>query len=138
MTVYFPFGRTVSELLCFRQDLKDYIISKKIASSGKFIKFEDLCMDFAKANAEYPWEFPNGKKLGAANAYRLAMYFLNGYCVVTHESGLRYGARIVPEFDESPEEVNEWCNVKEIILEGMKKKLRDELNVIKKKTVKTA
>jgi hypothetical protein len=135
MSSYLPFGRTVSELLAFRQDLKDYIDKKKAAAAGKFIKYEALCLSFAKANADYPWEFPQkeGKaprKLGAPNAYRLALYFLNGYCVITHEAGLRHGSRLVPEFDESPEEVNEWCNVNDIVQSassGLKKKLRDEL-----------
>lgn len=134
MSSYLPFGRTVSELLSFREALKSYIVAKKTAARGKFIDYKDLCIEFAKANAEYPWEFPNGKKLGASNAYRLALYFLHGYCVITHESGLHYGTRIIPEFDESPEEVNEWCNVNEIVAsEGLKKKLSKELEEIFKK-----
>jgi hypothetical protein len=138
MSSYLPFGRTVSELLGFREVLKNYIVAKKTAARGKFIDYEELCLDFAKANAEYPWEFPGGKKLGEANAYRLALYFLHGYCVITHLSGLHNGTRVVFEFDESPEEVNEWCNVNEVVAsEGLKKKLSKELEEIFKSDKKT-
>jgi hypothetical protein len=139
MPGYLPFGRSISELLSFRQSLKDFIIATKSQKKGTFLKYEELCSSFAETNADYPqWEFPGGIKLGASNVYRLALYFLNGYCFITDEMGRKHGSRIVPEFNESPEEVNEWCNVSDIVLSpeagnDMKKSLRKELDQLFKK-----